>query len=67
MTEGVLNQVNSFIEEYSKNKGYDLVIGTTTSGNLLYAREYMDITDEVLKALNENYHVPTPGLATNNN
>lgn len=58
MTEGVLNQVNSFIEEYSKEKGYDLVIGTTTSGNLLYAREYMDITDEVLKALNENYHSP---------
>ncbi len=63
MTEGVLNQVNSFVEEYSKAKGYDLVIGTTTSGNLLYAKEYMDITDEVLKALNENYHSPV----TNNN
>lgn len=56
MTEGVLNQVNSFVEEYSKAKGYDLVIGTTNAGNLLYAREYMDITDDVLKALNENYH-----------
>lgn len=58
MTEGVLNQVNSFIEEYSKAQGYDLVIGTTTSGNLLYAKEYMDITANVLKALNENYHSP---------
>ena len=58
MTEGVLNQVNSFIEEYSKEKGYDIVIGTTTSGNLLYAKERMDITDEVLKELNKNYHTP---------
>ncbi|MDP1744606.1 MAG: OmpH family outer membrane protein [Bacteroidota bacterium] len=58
MTEGVLNQVNSFIEEYSKKQGYDVVIGTTTSGNLLYAKQYMDITEDVLKALNENYHSP---------
>ena len=58
MTEGVLNQVNSFIEEYSKKQGYDMVIGTTTSGNLLYAKEDMDITQSVLKALNENYHSP---------
>ena len=59
MTEGVLNQVNSFIEEYSKKQGFDLVIGTTNSGNLLYAKQYMDITENVLKALNENYHSPS--------
>ena len=58
MTEGVLNQVNSFIEEYAKKQGYDIVIGTTTSGNLLYAKQDMDITENVLKALNENYHTP---------
>jgi len=55
ITQGVLNQVNSFVEEYAKKKGYDIVLGTTTSGNILFAREQMDITDEVLKALNENY------------
>lgn len=55
MTEGVLNQVNSFVEQYAKDKGFDLVIGTTQSGNLLYGSSYMDITDELLKALNENY------------
>ena len=65
MTEGVLNQVNSFVEDYSKKQGYDLVIGTTTSGNLLYAKEYMDITDNVLRALNENYHSPVEKKLTN--
>ncbi len=66
MTEGVLNQVNSFIEEYAKKHGYDMVIGTTTSGNLLYAKEYMNITDDVLKALNENYHTPVEKSNTTN-
>ena len=33
---GVLNQINAFAEIYAKDKGYDLVIGTTNSGNLLY-------------------------------
>ena len=55
VTQGVLNQVNAFIEEYAKKMGYDVVLGTTTSGNILYGKENMDITDEVIKALNENY------------
>lgn len=55
MTEGVLNQVNSFIEQYSKEHRYDIVLGTTNSGSLLYANDVMDITKEVLEALNANY------------
>ena len=35
-----------------------MVIGTTTSGNLLYAKDYMEITEQLLKAMNENYHTP---------
>lgn len=64
MTEGVLNQVNSFVEEYAKERGYDIVIGTTQSGNLLYGTNYMDITDELLKALNENYKSSSPEKAS---
>jgi outer membrane protein len=55
MTQAVLNQINSFVEQYAKEKGYDIVFGTTNSGNILYAKESLDITKEVLKALNENY------------
>lgn len=57
LTEGVLNQVNSFVEEYAKKKGYDIVLGTTSSGNILYATDDMDITQEVTQALNEHYKV----------
>ena len=55
LTEGVLNQVNVFVEDYAKKKGYDLVLGTTASGNILFAKNYMDITNEVLEALNKDY------------
>lgn len=55
MTEGVLNQINSFVEEYAKKQGYDLILGTNVSGNILYGAKYIDITEEVLEEINKNY------------
>ena len=55
LLEGVLNQVNSFVEAYGKDQGFDIIFGTTLSGSLLYGKQAMDITDEVLEAMNEQY------------
>lgn len=55
VTEGVLNQINSFVMEYGKENGYEIILGTTLSGSLLYGDETIDITEEVLDALNRNY------------
>lgn len=63
LTQGVLNQVNAFVETYAKEKGYDIVLGTTTSGNILYGKEYLDITKEVLEAINAD-HKQQPKQAT---
>lgn len=54
-TQAVLNQVNSFVEDYGKKNGYDIILGTTLSGSLLYGDDAMDITKEVLAKLNESY------------
>lgn len=54
-TQGVLNQINSFVEEYGKQQGYEVILGTTLSGSLLYGNEAIDITKEVLESLNRNY------------
>lgn len=56
MTETVLNQINSYVEEYAKKKGYDFVIGGA-NGNLVYGNKTYDITDEVLTALNKEYKI----------
>lgn len=55
MLDGVLNQVNSFTEDYGKKNGYDFILGTTLSGSILYGNNAVDITDVVLDLLNKNY------------
>lgn len=55
MLEGVLNQINSFVEEYGKNNNYDLIFGTTLSGNILYGDDAIDITQELIQEINISY------------
>ncbi len=55
LTQGALNQINDFVQEYGRREGYDLVLGTSNSGNVLYGVDAIDITDEVLKELNRVY------------
>jgi outer membrane protein len=55
MLQGVLNQINTSIEAYALKHNYDIILGTTTSGNVLYGSKVVDITDLVLKELNDNY------------
>lgn len=55
MLEGVLTQINSFVEGYASEHGYAMVFGTTAEGNVLYGQPAIDITDDLLKALNEGY------------
>jgi len=55
LTEGVLNQINAFVEQYGKKHGFKIILGTNNSGTLLYADEATDITDDLLEALNKDY------------
>jgi len=55
MTQSVLNQINSFVQEYGKRNGYALILGTTTDGGILYGQDAIDLTDEILKELNAYY------------
>lgn len=55
MLNGVLGQVNAFVQRYAEEKGYDLVLGTTDAGSLLYAEHALDITDEIMAALNKDH------------
>jgi outer membrane protein len=55
MMQQVLNQVNSFVEMYALREGYDYILGTTLSGNLLFGNKSLDVTDAVVKELNEQY------------
>ena len=53
--QGVLNQINEYIAQYAEAEGYDIVLGTTTSGNILHSVDRCDITDNIIAGLNEQY------------
>lgn len=51
----LVKSVKKFIKEYGKEKGYDYVYGTGETASILYAKDSYDITEEVIKLLNEKY------------
>lgn len=48
------DSINSFLKEYNKEKCFDLIL-SRVGDNLLYANEALDITQEVIKGLNNRY------------
>lgn len=48
----VYSQITNLIQVYAESNGYDLVLGATTSGNILYANDELDITDELIEFIN---------------
>ena len=47
--------ITNFLTEYNKAKGFQLILSTTLGGNVLFAQEGFDITNEVVGQLNEQY------------
>jgi outer membrane protein len=54
-TDELLNNINAYLGKYNKSDKYDMVIGYSKGGGVLYAKEDLDITQDVLKGLNEEY------------
>lgn len=46
--------INEHIKEYNKTRGFDFIL-TRMGGNMLYANEALDITNEVAQGLNAKY------------
>ena len=47
--------ITNFLTEYNKAKGFQLILSTTLGGNVLFAQEGFDITNEVVSQLNEQH------------
>ncbi len=56
MLEGVFTQINSLVQDYAEERGYAMIMGTTQSGNLLYGQAGMDVTEDLLASLNNQYY-----------
>ncbi|MFB0946509.1 MAG: OmpH family outer membrane protein [Spirosomataceae bacterium] len=54
-TDELISNIQDYLKKYNEDDRYDMVIGYSKGGGVLYAKEKMDITAEVLKGLNEEY------------
>jgi len=56
MTSKVIDQVNAYMKKFGKEKGYQIIMAATEYGNVAYADESLDVTEEVLEGLNRSYN-----------
>ena len=56
LSQQVLQQVNTYIEKYGEAHGYRIILAATEVGNVVYAAEGIDITQEILAGLNSSYN-----------
>lgn len=55
MTGEVVQQINAYLKKYGEENGYKIVMAATEYGNIAYADEGLDITEDVLEGLNQEY------------
>lgn len=51
----VLNSIMEYLEKIQPKYNYHFVLGTSFGGGVLYAHKNLDITNEVIQGLNEEY------------
>lgn len=55
MTSDVVVQVNAYLKKYGESKGYTIIFAATEYGNIAYADDDLNVTQEVLAGLNKEY------------
>lgn len=53
--DSLVTNVKKFIKDYGKEKGYTYIYGTGDPASILYAKEELDITKDIVKLLNDKY------------
>ncbi len=53
--DSLVKGIKSFIKDYGKEKGYSYIYGTGEAVSILYAEDKYDITNEMIKLLNDKY------------
>ncbi|CAM1340649.1 OmpH family outer membrane protein [Tenacibaculum amylolyticum] len=54
-TQTVINDINDYVTEYGKQKGYKMIFGASGGGNIMYADKSADLTEKVLEGLNSEF------------
>lgn len=52
--DSLITKVKDFVKVYGEENDYTYIFGSNESANIMYAEEGLDITQEILKELNES-------------
>nr|WP_299384825.1 OmpH family outer membrane protein [Allomuricauda sp.] len=55
LNKQVWERLNQYIKAYGNENGYDLIMGTQGNGNVMYAKEHMDLTSNLIQYCNTKY------------
>lgn len=55
-TNRIWKQLNSYIRDYGEDNDYDLLIGMQGDGNVMYTKEQVNVTDDVIEYINIKYN-----------
>lgn len=53
--DSIVKTVKEEIKQYGKSNGYSYILGGGDGGSVLYGKEAHDLTDEIVKILNDKY------------
>ncbi len=54
-TQTVINDINDYIKEYGKANNHKIIFGASGGGNIMYADDATDLTQDVLNGLNAEF------------
>lgn len=58
--DSVTNKIKKHIADYGKKNGYDYIYSTADVSSIIYAKEGYNITETILKGLNDSYKSSKP-------
>lgn len=53
--DSIVSKVKTYVKDYGKDNGYTYIFGSNESANIMYAKDGLDITEEILEKLNADY------------
>ncbi|SDR85499.1 periplasmic chaperone for outer membrane proteins Skp [Gillisia sp. Hel1_33_143] len=53
--DSIVSKVKGYVKDYGKDNGYTYIFGSNESANIMYAKDGLDITEEILEKLNAEY------------
>lgn len=53
--DSIVEKVKVYVEDYGEENGYTYIFGSNESASIMYAKDGLDITEEILEKLNAEY------------